>query len=202
MEGEITISMQFMADVKLECEECKGHRYSPEALEVEYKGKTISDILNMPIEEAVEFFDGQIKVEQNIRDRIQPLYDLGLGYLTMGQSSSTLSGGEAQRVKLASFLNKGQKVQTPTLFIFDEPTTGLHFHDISKLLIAFHELIKLGHSIVVIEHNVDVLKCADWIIDIGPEGGHEGGNVVFQGTPEDLAKDKKSYTAKFLKEKL
>jgi excinuclease ABC subunit A len=194
--------MQFMADVKLLCEECKGHRYSQETLEVEYKGKTISDVLRMPIEEAMEFFEDNNANERKILERIQPLYDLGLGYLTLGQSSSTLSGGEAQRVKLASFLNKGQKKHTPTLFIFDEPTTGLHFHDISKLIIAFNELIKLGHSILVIEHNMDVIKCADWLIDIGPEGGKEGGNIVFEGVPEDLIKVKESYTASFLKEKL
>lgn len=201
-EGEITISMQFMADVKLECEECKGKRYSQEALEVEYKGKTISDILRLSIEEAIEFFKAPAGPEARIVERIQPLYDLGLGYLTLGQSSSTMSGGEAQRVKLASFLNQGQKKQTPTLFIFDEPTTGLHFHDIDKLIIAFQELIKLGHSILVIEHNMDVLKCADWIIDIGPEGGKYGGHIVAEGSPEDLVKNKKSYTAPHLAEKL
>jgi len=201
-EGEITISMQFMADVKLICEECKGHRYKPETLEVEYKGKTISDILKMPIEEAIQFFEESNSIERKILERIQALYDLGLGYLQLGQSSSTLSGGEAQRVKLASFLNKGQNKHTPTLFIFDEPTTGLHFHDISKLLVAFNELIKLGHSVLVIEHNMDVLKCADWIVDLGPEGGKEGGNVVFEGIPEDLAKSKKSHTSAYLKEKL
>ena len=201
-EGEITISMQFMADVKLLCEECKGKRYSQETLEVEYKGKTISDILEMPIDEAIEFFDAQAGPELRIIDRIQPLQDLGLGYLKMGQSSSTMSGGEAQRVKLASFLNKGQKKHTPTLFIFDEPTTGLHFHDIDKLIIAFQELVKLGHSILVIEHNMEVLKCADWIIDVGPEGGKNGGTIVAEGTPEEISKDKSSYTGKYLKEKL
>lgn len=201
-EGDITISMQFMADVKLQCEECKGKRYSQEALEVEYKGKTISDILDMPIDEAIEFFDASAGPELRIIERIQPLQDLGLGYLKMGQSSSTMSGGEAQRVKLASFLNKGQNKQTPTLFIFDEPTTGLHFHDIDKLIIAFQELIKLGHSILVIEHNMDVLKCADWIIDIGPEGGKEGGHIVFEGTPEGLAKCSASHTAAHIDAKL
>ncbi|OIQ36231.1 MAG: excinuclease ABC subunit A [Crocinitomix sp. MedPE-SWsnd] len=201
-EGDITISMQFMADVKLQCEECRGERYSQECLEVTYKDKTISDVLNMSIEEAIEFFKQPSGPEARIIERIQPLYDLGLGYLTLGQSSSTMSGGEAQRVKLASFLNKGQKKQTPTLFIFDEPTTGLHFHDIDKLIIAFQELIKLGHSVLVIEHNMDVLKCADWIIDIGPEGGKKGGNVLAEGTPEELLKNKKSYTAKYLAEKL
>lgn len=201
-EGEITISMQFMADVKLQCEECKGLRYSQESLEVNYKEKTISDILNMSIEEAIEFFSETKGPEAKILERIQPLHDLGLGYLTLGQSSSTMSGGEAQRVKLASFLNKGQKKHDPTLFIFDEPTTGLHFHDIDKLVIAFQELVKLGHSVLVIEHNMDVLKCADWIIDIGPGGGKHGGTIVAEGTPEDLIKHKTSYTSHFLKEKL
>ncbi|MBI3135524.1 MAG: excinuclease ABC subunit UvrA [Bacteroidetes bacterium] len=201
-DGEITISMQFMADVQLQCEECKGKRYTPETLEVEYHGKNISDVLSLSIDDAIVFFDGKTGLEQKIVERIKPLADLGLGYLTLGQSSSTLSGGEAQRIKLASFLTIGQKNPDPTLFIFDEPTTGLHFHDIDKLLIGFNELIKLGHSILVIEHNMEVIKCADWIIDIGPEGGVNGGNIVFEGTPEDLAKDKKSYTSKFLKEKL
>ena len=201
-DGEITISMQFMADVRLECEECKGKRYTPETLEIEYKGKNINDVLNLSIDEALDFFSSKDSLEQKIVDRIQPLAELGLGYLTLGQSSSTLSGGEAQRIKLASFLTLGQKKTTPTLFIFDEPTTGLHFHDIDKLIIAFNELIKLGHSIAVIEHNVDVIKCADWVIDIGPEGGVNGGNILFEGTPEDLVKDKNSYTGKYLKEKL
>ena len=201
-DGEITISMQFMADVRLECEECKGKRYTPETLEIEYRGKNINDILNLSVDEAVAFFNGKDSLEAKITDRIQPLADLGLGYLTLGQSSSTLSGGEAQRIKLASFLTKGQKKATPTLFIFDEPTTGLHFHDIDLLIIAFNELIKLGHSILVIEHNVDVIKCADWVIDIGPEGGIDGGSVLFEGVPEDLVNEKKSYTGKFLKEKL
>lgn len=204
-EGEITITMQFMADVKLQCDECKGKRYKAETLEIEHKSKTIYDILNMSIEDAVEFFDSNDKTEQKILERIQPLFDLGLGYLKLGQSSSTLSGGEAQRIKLASFLIKGGSSKakvSPTLFLFDEPTTGLHFHDISKLLLAFNRLIAIGHSIVVIEHNMEVLKSADWIIDIGPEGGKLGGNVMFEGTPEDLLKCKKSYTAKFLKEKL
>jgi excinuclease ABC subunit A len=201
-DGEITISMQFMADVQLQCEECKGKRYTQETLEVEYHGKNINDVLNLSIDEAIVFFDGKIGLEQKVVERIKPLSELGLGYLTLGQSSSTLSGGEAQRIKLASFLTIGQKNPAPTLFIFDEPTTGLHFHDIDKLIIGFNELIKLGHSILVIEHNMEVIKCADWIIDIGLEGGVNGGNVVFEGTPEDLAKDKKSYTSKYLKEKL
>lgn len=201
-EGEITISMQFMADVKLECEVCKGKGYSPEALEVTYKGKTIADVLAMSIEEALHFFQDRDSTEQNINSRIQPLHELGLGYLTLGQPSSTMSGGEAQRVKLASFLNKRQKVQHPTLFIFDEPTTGLHFHDIDKLIVAFQQLIELGHSIVVIEHNMEVLKCADWIIDIGPEGGKNGGNIVAEGTPETVAENSTSHTGTYLKEKL
>ena len=201
-EGDITISMQFMADVKLQCEECKGLRYSQEAIEVEYKGKTISDILDMPIHEAITFFNAKAGPEAKIVERIQPLADLGLGYLKMGQSSSTMSGGEAQRVKLASFLNKGTKKHTPTLFIFDEPTTGLHFHDIDKLVIAFQELIKMGHSVLVIEHNMDVIKCADWVIDIGPEGGKKGGSIVAEGTPEEIVKIKASYTGQYLKSKL
>jgi len=204
-EGEITITMQFMADVKLQCDECKGKRYKAETLEVEYKSKTITDILNMSVEDAIDFFKSDDKTDTKILERIQPLYDLGLGYLKLGQSSSTLSGGEAQRIKLASFLIKAGSSKakvSPTLFLFDEPTTGLHFHDISKLLIAFNRLIALGHSIVVIEHNMEVLKSADWIIDIGPEGGKLGGSVIFEGTPEDLAKCKDSYTAPFLKAKL
>lgn len=201
-EGEITISMQFMADVKLTCDECKGKRYKPEALEIEYKGKSIYDILEMSIEDALNFFNKNDKLEHKILTRIKPMNELGLGYLKLGQSSSTLSGGEAQRIKLASFLIEGANKNTPTLFLFDEPTTGLHFHDISKLLIAFNQLISLGHSIVVIEHNMEVLKCADWIIDLGPEGGKAGGSIVFEGTPEDLITCKTSYTGQFLKEKL
>lgn len=201
-EGEITISMQFMADVKLECEECKGKRYTLEALEVEFKEKNINDVLNMSIEDAISFFDSSDNTQKKIIDRIQPLYDLGLGYLTLGQSSSTLSGGEAQRVKLASFLTKGKSKVTPTLFIFDEPTTGLHFHDIDKLIIAFNELVKRGHTVLVIEHNSEVLKCADWIIDIGPGGGKHGGNILFEGTPEEIINCKESHTGEFLKERL
>ncbi|WP_027419689.1 excinuclease ABC subunit UvrA [Crocinitomix catalasitica] len=200
-EGEITISMQFMADVKLTCEDCKGKRYTPETLDIEYKGKNIHDILSLSIEEALLFFSKDDKTEAKIVDRIQPLFDLGLGYLTMGQSSSTLSGGEAQRVKLASFLGPSASKTNQTLFIFDEPTTGLHFHDIDKLLIAFYELIKKGNSILVIEHNSDVLKCADWLIDIGPEGGKLGGNIVFEGTPEEIIDCKESYTGQHLKNK-
>lgn len=201
-EGEITISMQFMADVQLECEECKGKRFTPEALEVTFKEKTINDILNMPIADAMTFFDAKHRTEEKVLDRLRPLYELGLGYLKLGQSSSTLSGGEAQRVKLASFLTHTNAKVSPTLFIFDEPTTGLHFHDIEKLILSFNQLIKRGHSVLVIEHNSDVLKTADWIIDIGPDGGKNGGQILFEGTPEELAKCKISATGEFLKEKL
>ncbi len=201
-EGEITISMQFMADVKLRCDDCKGKRYSPEALEIKMKEKTISDVLEMTIDEAISFFNAPKGSEKSIRERLQPLQNLGLGYLKLGQSSSTLSGGEAQRIKLATYLMEGQKNIEPTLFLFDEPTTGLHFHDIAKLLVAFNHLISLGHSIVVIEHNMDVIKTADWIIDIGPEGGDKGGDIVFSGTPEDLLSMEDSYTAKHLKSKM
>jgi excinuclease ABC subunit A len=201
-EGEITISMQFMADVRLECEECKGKRYSLEALEVEFKEKSIHDILNLSIDEAIDFFDGSVSIEQKVLDRIQPLQDLGLGYLTMGQSSSTLSGGEAQRVKLASFLTKGKSKTTPTLFIFDEPTTGLHFHDIKKLLDSFYLLLEKNNSVVIIEHNLDVIKCADYVIDLGPEAGDDGGEIVAVGTPEEIAKNEKSHTGRYLREYL
>ncbi len=195
-EGQVTVSMQFMSDVHLLCEECHGKRYKDEALDVQYCGKTISDVLDMSVDEALEFFN---KPEtETIFYHLKPLQDVGLGYLTLGQSSSSLSGGEAQRIKLASYLIKGTSEQ-PILFIFDEPSTGLHFHDIEKLLAAFDRLIEHGHSVVVIEHHHDIIKCADWVIDLGPEGGAEGGNVVFAGKPEDLLKCKKSYTAKYLK---
>ncbi len=195
-EGYVTVSMQFMSDVHLLCEECHGSRYTDEALEVLYKGKTISDVLEMTVDQAVEFFDSD--ETRSIFNRLTPLQDVGLGYLKLGQSSSSLSGGECQRIKLASYLVKGEAEQ-PMLFIFDEPSTGLHFHDIQKLLAAFSRLIERGHSIVVIEHHHDIIKVADWVIDMGPEGGDEGGNVVFAGTPEDLVKCKQSYTAKYLK---
>ena len=201
-EGDITVGMQFMADVHLTCDHCKGSRYKAETLEVEYRGKSIADLLDMDIETAYAFFqEGTDKLEEKIVAKIEPLVKVGLGYLKLGQASSTLSGGEAQRIKLASFLSKGAN-SPDTLFIFDEPTTGLHFHDVNKLIIAFNELINKGHSIIVIEHNLDVIKCADHIIDIGPEGGVKGGNVLFTGTPEELVKEKKSYTGKYLKEKL
>ncbi|MFK8043868.1 MAG: excinuclease ABC subunit UvrA [Crocinitomicaceae bacterium] len=201
-EGEITISMQFMADVKLMCEDCKGKRYGQEALEVQFKEKNISEVLEMTIDDALLFFNGLKGSEKSVRERLQPLQDLGLGYLKLGQSSSTLSGGEAQRIKLATYLMVGQKNITPMLFLFDEPTTGLHFHDIAKLLVAFNQLISLGHSILVIEHNMDVIKTADWIIDIGPEGGEKGGYLNFEGIPEDLINVQSSHTAKYLVEKI
>jgi len=201
-EGSITVSMQFMADVHLPCETCDGKRFKSETLEIQYRNTSISDILEMSIEEALAFFkDGSDKLEAKIVEKIQPLVDVGLGYLTVGQSSSTMSGGEAQRIKLASFLSKG-KDQPSTLFIFDEPTTGLHFHDIAKLLIAFNALIDKGHSIIVIEHNMEVIKCADRIIDLGPEGGKNGGYILFNGTPEEFVKMEGNSTAKYLREKL
>jgi excinuclease ABC subunit A len=201
-EGSITVGMQFMADVHLPCEQCKGGRYKAETLDILYREKSISDILDMDVSEAFEFFKGgDSRIEEKIVEKIEPLVKVGLGYLKLGQPSSTLSGGEAQRIKLASFLSKG-KSSPATLFIFDEPTTGLHFHDVNKLVIALNELINAGHSIIVIEHNLDVIKCADYIIDMGPDGGNGGGNVVFAGTPEDIVKDKNSHTGRFLKEKL
>jgi excinuclease ABC subunit A len=196
-DGDVVVEMQFLADIHLTCEDCNGKRFKNEVLEVQYKGKNISDILRLTVDEAMEFFAS----EKNIADKIKPLQDVGLGYVSLGQSSSTLSGGEAQRVKLASYLGKGE-AQEKVLFIFDEPTTGLHFHDINKLLKSFNALIEVGHSVIVIEHNTEVIKCADWVIDLGPEGGKNGGNLLFAGTPEDLVKCKESYTAKFLKEKL
>ena len=198
-DGTVTIEMQFMADVHLECEACKGKRFKREILEVQFEGKSIFDILNMTVDDAVAFFVEH--KQEKIVQKIQPLQDVGLGYVTLGQSSSTLSGGEAQRVKLATFLGKGV-VKERTLFIFDEPTTGLHFHDIQKLLASFNALIEKGHSIIVIEHNLDMIKCADYIIDIGPDGGKNGGMVVATGTPEEVAKNKKSVTGKYLKDKL
>ena len=198
-EGEVTIEMQFMADVHLECDVCNGKRFKKEVLEVKYDGKSIDDILNLTIDDAVAFFSENLVTK--IAQKLKPLQDVGLGYVQLGQSSSTLSGGEAQRIKLASFLVKGH-TKDKALFIFDEPTTGLHFHDIKKLLASFNALIEKGHSIVVIEHNIELIKCADYIIDLGPEGGKNGGNLIFQGTPEKLAKNKKSHTAKYLAEKL
>jgi excinuclease ABC subunit A len=197
-EGEIKVEMQFMADIFLKCEVCNGKRFKQEVLEVEYNGKTISDILDMTVEEAQSFFADK----KPILEKIQPLFHVGLGYVKLGQSSNSLSGGEAQRVKLASFLGKNSP-EGHILFIFDEPTTGLHFHDISKLLTAINALVDQGHSVIIIEHNLEIIKCADWIIDLGPEGGEKkGGFLVFEGTPEDMAKKGKGYTAEYLKLKL
>ncbi len=198
-EGEVTIEMQFMADVHLECDVCNGKRFKKEVLEVTFDGKSIDDILNLTIDDAVAFFSENLVPK--IAKKLKPLQDVGLGYVTLGQSSSTLSGGEAQRIKLASFLVKGN-TKDKALFIFDEPTTGLHFHDIKKLLKSFNALIDKGHSIIVIEHNIELIKCADYIIDLGLEGGKNGGKLIFQGTPEKLARNKESYTSKYLAEKL
>ncbi len=193
-DGEVKIEMQFMADIVLPCEACGGKRFKPHVLDVQYKGKSVADILDLTIDEALQFFVDQPKVLA----KLQPLHDVGLGYVKLGQSSSTLSGGEAQRIKLASFLIKGNNNKR-TLFIFDEPTTGLHFHDIQKLLHSFDALIKQGNSILVIEHNMDMIKSADWVIDIGPEGGEKGGYVIFTGTPEELIHCEQSHTGLFLK---
>jgi excinuclease ABC subunit A len=198
-DGEVTIEMQFMADVHLECETCGGKRFKKEILEVQFEGKNIDNILTMTIDDALAFFKEQNQAK--IVQKLQPLQDVGLGYVQLGQSSSTLSGGEAQRIKLASFLVKGT-TKDKALFVFDEPTTGLHFHDIKKLLASFEALIEKGHSIIVIEHNLDLIKCADYIIDIGPEGGENGGKLMAFGSPEDVAKNPKSITGKYLKEKL
>ena len=198
-EGEVTIEMQFMADVHLTCDTCGGKRFKKEVLEVKFEGKSIDDILNLTIDDAIDFF--KTHKQTKIQGKLQPLQDVGLGYVTLGQSSSTLSGGEAQRIKLATFLGKGSKSDN-ALFIFDEPTTGLHFHDIKKLLKSFQALIAKGHSIIVIEHNIDLIKCADYIIDLGPEGGKHGGKLVASGTPEEIVKNKTSVTGKYLKEKL
>ena len=204
--GVITVEMQFMADLELECEACHGHRFKRDILDVHYQGKNIDDVLNMTVSEAIEFFDKSDEsgkknpTARTIASRLKPLEDVGLGYIKLGQSSSTLSGGENQRVKLAYFI--GQERQDPTLFIFDEPTTGLHFHDIKKLLAAFDALISRGHTVIVIEHNMDVIKCADYVIDLGPDGGDKGGNLVVTGTPEQVAKCSDSITGKYLRDKL
>ncbi|MEP4785833.1 MAG: excinuclease ABC subunit A, partial [Gilvibacter sp.] len=198
-EGEVTIEMQFMADVHLECETCKGKRFKKEVLEVTFGNKNIDDILNLTIDDAIAFFDAHAQTK--IKNKLQPLQDVGLGYVTLGQSSSTLSGGEAQRIKLATFLGKGNN-KDKALFIFDEPTTGLHFHDIQKLLKSFNALIEKGHSIVVVEHNLELIKCADHIIDLGPKGGETGGHLVATGTPEEIVKIKTSEIGKYLKDKI
>ena len=198
-EGSINVEMVFMADVSLPCETCHGKRFKKEILEVQFNGKNIDDILTMTVDDSVAFFTEYN--EAKIMQKLQPLQDVGLGYVQLGQSSSTLSGGEAQRIKLATFLVKGTTKQK-ALFVFDEPTTGLHFHDIKKLLASFNALIEKGHSVIVIEHNLDLIKCADWIIDLGPEGGENGGYILAEGTPEEVMKNKKSVTGKYLKEKL
>jgi excinuclease ABC subunit A len=205
-DGIITVEMQFMADIHLKCDHCNGQRFKDEILAVEYRGKNIFNILEMTVDEALEFFvetQGPEKyrgLHQKITNKIQPLADVGLGYIGLGQASSTLSGGEAQRIKLASYLSKGNQA-TNTLFVFDEPTTGLHFHDIRKLLDAFNALVRNGNTLIVIEHNMEIIKSADWIIDLGPEGGNGGGEVIFEGVPEDLIKEKKSVTGFYLKSK-
>ena len=200
-EGEITVEMQFMADIHLTCESCKGKRFRDEILEITFEGKNIFDILDLTVNDAIDFFGSQHSTSaKKIAKQLKPLQDVGLGYVKLGQSSSTLSGGESQRIKLASFLAKEKG--TPSLFIFDEPTTGLHFHDIRKLLGSFNALIARGHSIIIIEHNLDVIKCADWVIDLGPEGGKEGGKLIFEGKPEDLINVPESYTGIALKGKL
>ena len=196
--GTITVEMQFMADLELECEACHGQRFKKDVLDVRVAGKNINDVLNMTIAEAIEFFDAL--QQKSIVTRLQPLYDVGLEYIKLGQSSSTLSGGENQRVKLAYFI--GREKQEPTLFIFDEPTTGLHYLDIKRLLSAFDALLNRGHSILVIEHNLDVIQYADHVIDLGPDGGDKGGNLVATGTPEEIAKCKDSVTGQYLKREL
>jgi len=196
-EGEETVEMQFLADVKLVCEDCRGRRFKQEVLDVEYKGKSIYDVLNLSIFEALDFF----KERKDIYKKIRPLDDVGLGYVKLGQSSNTLSGGEAQRVKLASYLGKENSTER-IFFIFDEPTTGLHFHDINKLLDAMNALVEKGHTVLIVEHNMEIIKSADWVIDLGPDGGKGGGELMFEGRPEDMIKNKKSHTAKYLKEKL
>ena len=203
-EGEVTVEMQFMADIHLECEACRGKRFKEEILEVMFHGKSIFDLLEMTVDDSIEFFQQHATSSTSVRkivEKLSTLQEVGLGYIHLGQSSSTLSGGEAQRIKLASFLLKGSTEGT-TLFIFDEPTTGLHFHDIKKLMHAFNALVENGHTILIIEHNLEVIKCADWMIDMGPEGGNEGGTIVFEGTPEDLVKSKLGHTSKYLADKL
>ncbi len=201
-EGEIKVEMQFMADVHLVCDSCHGKRFKDDVLEVTFHGRSIFDILELTVDEAIAFFGSHKgSPEKTIARKLTPLADVGLGYVKLGQSSSTLSGGESQRIKLASFLGV-EKTDTQLMFIFDEPTTGLHFHDIRKLLDAFNALIAKGHTIIIIEHNPEVIKTADWIIDLGPEGGDAGGYLVFEGTPEELVKCESSYTGRFLRRKL
>ena len=190
-EGTVTIEMQFMADVVLECEHCKGKRFKKEVREVLFQEKSIDQVLDMTVDDAIAFFTKH--KENKLAKKLGALQQVGLGYVTLGQSSATLSGGEAQRIKLASFIGKGEQ-RDKILFIFDEPTTGLHFHDINKLLTSFEALIDKGHSLLVVEHNMDLIKCADHVIDLGPEGGDKGGTLIGEGTPEDIAKIKHSYT--------
>ena len=192
--GLVKIEMNFLPDIYVECEECRGKRYNNDILEIHYKGKDIADVLNMTVSEALSFF----KDKENIYRKLKTLNDVGLGYLKLGQSATTLSGGEAQRVKLASELSR--KATGKTLYILDEPTTGLHFDDVKKLIDVLQKLVDKGNSILIIEHNLDVIKCADWIIDLGPEGGDKGGEIIAEGTPKDLVKVKKSYTGQYLKE--
>ena len=197
-EGTITIEMQFMADITIECEACHGHRFKPDVLDVRYRGKNIYDVLDMTVDQAIEFFsEGDEAAAHRVARRLLPLQQVGLGYIKLGQSSSTLSGGENQRVKLAGFLS--QERAQPTMFIFDEPTTGLHFHDINVLMDSFSRLISNGHTVIIIEHNMDVIKCADHVIDIGPEGGDAGGIIVATGTPEQIAACDQSHTGRYLR---
>ena len=198
-DGFVKIGMQFMADVTMVCESCGGKRFKPEILEVNYKGLNVSDILDLSVDEAIAFFGAQKEPEAAaIAAKLQPLVDVGLGYIKLGQPSSTLSGGESQRIKLAYFLSISEGSRDKILFIFDEPTTGLHFHDVQKLLKSFDALIGKGHTVLVVEHNLDVIRAADWVIDLGPDAGDRGGEVVFEGTPEDLKKQGKTFTAKYL----
>jgi excinuclease ABC subunit A len=191
--------MQFMADIKLVCESCKGKRFKEEVLEVQYKEKSVSDVLDMTVDDAILLFEEEKDktINKNLLSKLYPLQRVGLGYIGLGQSSSSLSGGEAQRIKLATFLTLGAS-QNHTLFIFDEPTTGLHFHDVQKLMESFCALLDNGHSIIAVEHNPDVMKSADWLIDLGPEGGEKGGNLVYAGEPLGIKKVKSSHTAKFI----
>ena len=198
-EGTIKVEMQFMADINLLCETCKGKRFKNEITSIKYNGVSIDMLLNMTVDDAIQFFRKYNQTK--IVNKLLPLQSVGLGYVSLGQSSNTLSGGEAQRIKLASFIGKGDQLDK-TFFIFDEPTTGLHFHDVKKLLNTFNKLIRMGHSILVIEHNLDMISCADHIIDLGPEGGDKGGNIVAIGTPEDIVKSRESYTGKYLKKKI
>jgi excinuclease ABC subunit A len=196
----VKIEMQFMADIYLTCEACEGRKFKQDILDVKYQEKSINEVLEMTIEDSIQFFKDQPKIVE----RLKPLDDVGLGYIRLGQSANTLSGGEAQRVKLASFLTKGNTLQNDKiLFIFDEPSTGLHFHDINKLMKALNALVEQGNSVLIIEHNMDIIKCADWVIDLGPEGGINGGHLLFEGTPEEMVKLKDTnHTARFLAEKL